>query len=229
MPVRLTRLGRHLYLGIRWKHYFQSTPDRQVRSRSLTKVMHFWLEALIYLVECFGIGETYETLMDLVKWKTRPLTAREIQMAKTIFGDKVCYKRVRIDEYATIGPRQKRFCYVSFYIINSWGKMSDSTLIHELTHIWQYEQIGAVYMPRAIRAQYTIAGYNYGGVTSLLAYLQKDQDMLAFNLEQQADIVKDYFRIQNGWTPSWGNGKQGDLLVYEKTLKPLFDKNTREA
>ena len=99
--------------------------------------------------------------------------------------------------------------------------MGDSTLIHELTHVWQYEQIGAVYMPRALRAQFSAKAYDYGGAAALRAFSLKDQDLLAFNLEQQADIVEDYFRIRNGLPPHWGGGRADDLVVYEKILNPI--------
>ncbi len=222
LPRRLLRLLQHVLMGLRWNHYYQSSADPTVRTGLANRISHWWLEFAIYLLEIVGIGELYETLTDGVKWKTRPLKATEIQLARSIFGDHIRYERVRIDEYALIGPRQYPICYVSFYVINSWGKMKQSTLIHELVHVWQYQQIGAVYMPRALRAQYTRWGYNYGGVAKLRAYLAKGQDFLAFNLEQQADIVEDYFRIRQGLSPKWGRGQQSDLDVYEKILHPLW-------
>ncbi len=222
LPHRCRRLWRHLGRGLRGAHYDHSAADPTVRVGRLRRAAHWWLELIVYGSELLGIGELYETLTDGAKWKTRPLTAAEIQLARPIFGDGIRYERVRIDEYALIGPRKYALCYVSFYIINSWGTMSPSILIHELVHIWQYEQIGAVYMPRALRAQATRMGYNYGGLATLRAYLAEGRDFLAFNLEQQADIVEDYFRIRRGLTPKWGRGQRSDLDVYEKILSPLL-------
>lgn len=161
--------------------------------------------------------------MDFAKFNTRPLTAAEIALAKTVYGDSIRYKRVRVDEFALIGPRQARICYVSFYIVNSWQGMSKSTLIHELMHVWQYEQMGAVYMPRAIRAQFSEMGYNYGGVEALKAHSLKGLDVRSFNLEQQADIVEDYYRISKGRSPCWGGGTKKDLWLYRKVLKPVLE------
>lgn len=222
LPLRLMRLFSHLRLGFSGKHDLRSRPDPKIQSSLGSRMLAWWGESLVYLLECFGIGEIYETLMDFVKFNTRPLTEAEIELAQTIYGDNIRYKRVRVDEYALIGPRQAQICYVSFFIINNWKGMSESTLIHELMHVWQYEHLGAVYMPRALRAQFSEVGYNYGGVAALKACLLKGQDIRSFNLEQQADIVEDFFRIQKGLNPCWGHGTKQDMPVYQKVLAPVL-------
>jgi len=185
LPLRVLRLLKHLQLGLRFEHHQRSSPEPDSKSGFHNRLTAWWVEFLIYLLECLGLGEIYETLMDFVKFNTRPLSPREIELAKTVYGNNIRYKRVRVDKYALIGPRQARICYVSFYIINNWKGMSDSTLIHELMHVWQYENEGAVYMPRAIRAQYSKMGYNYGGLEVLKVCLLKGQNFKAFNFEQQ--------------------------------------------
>ena len=180
------------------------------------------MESLILLLELIGISEVYEIASELLKYRSRPLTARELELAKSIFGHSIRnYERVRIDELAYVGPRQYRFCYVSFYLINSWGPMQDKTLIHELVHVWQYEQIGAVYMPRALGAQRTSAGYNYGGVAALQQALNAGKSFYDFNLEQQADIVTDYFLLSQGQTVQWGEATENDLPVYQAFVDQL--------
>ena len=181
----------------------------------------WWYSLFIYSVECFGIGELYETLQDIVKFNTRPLSNREIEWAKVVYGDNINYHRVRIDEWALAGPKQQRFCYVSFYLINSWGKMQDSTFIHEMMHIWQYEKMGARYMLQALRAQYSEEGYNYGGIERLRLYLAEGKNLLDFNPEQQADIVTDYFLLINGRAPQWGCATSEDIHIYEKFIENL--------
>ncbi len=219
LPQRLWRLMRHMFMGFYGLLSFQSIDDVLTAAKE-----HFgmWLiELLIYVLECFGIGELYETFLDFIKFNTRPMHDWEIELARSVFGDGINYRRVRIDELAVLGPRQKRFCYVSFYIINSWGPMQNSLLLHELTHIWQYEKMGAVYMPRAIRAQYSRWAYNYGGVAMLKSYLKKGKDFFSFNLEQQGDIVSDYHRIKRGYQPRWGNGNRSDLPIYETFIQQM--------
>jgi len=139
-------------------------------------------------------------------------------MAKEIFGNAINYDRIRIDESAYLGPKQQQICYVSFYIINSWGKMQNSILIHELVHVWQYENMGAVYIPRALWAQTTDEGYNYGGLENLVIALSENKTIYDFNLEQQGDIIADYFRVKNGYSPEWGNATVHDLSIYEEII-----------
>lgn len=223
IPVRIFRIGLHFgrffYKSSQTKIWRNLWPEQY---RLLNRIFNWHLTLVIYLLELVGIGEVYETITDFLKFNTRAMTGREIAVAKTIYGNQINYRRVRLDGYAMLGPKQQQICYVSFYLINSWGNMSDALLIHELVHIWQYEQMGAVYMPRALAAQASSVGYNYGGVAGLQNALDETGDLRSFNLEQQGDIVADYFRIKNGRRPEWGNGKTGDLDVYAAIIRPAL-------
>ncbi len=203
-PVRVLRLVRHLF------------PNRNKAKQEVKgEWIDWWNELLVLLLACTGIAEFYEILSSWIKFNTRALAAWEIEMAQTIFGDSIDYESVRVDERAFLGPKQQGICYVSFFTINSWGTMHDATLLHELTHVWQYQQLGAVYIPRALRAQFTAAGYNYGGVDILKQKKEEGASIFAFNLEQQGDIVSDYFLISNGYAPQWGTGEKKDLPIYD--------------
>lgn len=178
---------------------------------------------LIYTMECFCIPEIYESFSSLFKFNTRPLTESEIALGLSVYGETMDYELVRLDEKALIGPKQGRFCYVSFHTVNSWGKMSASVFIHELMHVWQYERMGAMYIPRALNAQKTEAGYNYGGIDALKE--NKEVGLAAFNLEQQADIVADYYRIRHGLRPNWGKATLNDLDAYRPYIEEVRSGN----
>ena len=47
-------------------------------------------------------------------------------------------------------------------------------------------------MMEALYAQRWGGGYNYGGIAALSQH--QDKGMMAFNFEQQAEIVEDYFK-----------------------------------
>jgi hypothetical protein len=76
-------------------------------------------------------------------------------------------------------------------------------LVHELTHVWQYQTQGWSYAPEAIWAQVT-EGYSYtpdgqSPDQALLLARQVGRTLTSFNLEQQGDILADYFRrLQQG-------------------------------
>jgi len=222
-PVRFARLIQHLGRGLRFllpqhlKHWWQT----ELQAQLFRRIMKWWMLLPFYLMDVLGLPEWYETFMDFFKFNSRGLYDWEIEMARPIFGDSINYDRVRIDEYAFAGPKQHRFCYVSFHTINSWTPMLNQTLLHELVHVWQFQKMGSVYIPRALAAQHSNLGYNYGGVSTLRSYLQRGKTFLDFNLEQQGDIISDYYRIRSGYAPCWGRGDRLDLPVYEAFLQQM--------
>lgn len=176
------------------------------------------MDILFALVDLLGLFDLYEAFTNTLFPGVRPLTQKEIVMLRPIFGSSVPYNLIRVDERAYIGPSWARFCYVSFHTINSWGPMSAPTLIHEVVHVWQYTYRGAAYIPRALYAQTTTMGYNYGGLVPLREATQLE----SFNYEQQADIIEDAFRLANGWEAQWVKGRGAEVLPdYYKYLEEV--------
>lgn len=203
--TRFTYFHRRLFMGIR------NAPLRWRRLRTLAAEPLGWralTDILFALLDLLGIFDVYEAVANSLFPATRPLTVAEVQMLHPIFGDSIPYALIRIDERAYVGPRWASFCYVFCYTINSWGPMSPPTLVHETVHLWQYTHRGAAYIPRALYAQTTEMGYNYGG----LAPLRTNHQLEAFNYEQQADIIEDAFRLTNGWPAQWVPGAGAEVL-----------------
>jgi hypothetical protein len=183
----------------------------------------YLLEMLVRLMELAGMFVLYDTLMEWVKWNSRALNAEEMVLARRAFGDSIRLDLVRVDAMAfSTRITRERFAYVGFQTVNFWKEVNTSELVHELVHVWHYEQMGAAYTVRALRAQRSKEGYNYGGVGILRERLAAGQAFLDFNLEQQAEIVMDCFRLQMGWKPAWGDAKKEDLDVYCQILRPFF-------
>ncbi|MCO6493718.1 MAG: hypothetical protein J5I98_35185 [Phaeodactylibacter sp.] len=222
LPARLKRVARHLQEG--WREIQSGRRDGRSGGMPAPRAAYWGLELLLLLLDCLGAGELYEAILDFVKFNSRPLHPWEKELARPIFGKSINYGRVRIDEYAVAGPRQFHFCYVSFYCINSWGRMDNSLLIHELAHVWQYQKMGIVYIPRALMAQRSPEGYDYGGTRGLEAALRAGRTLQDFNLEQQAEIVSDYYRIREGYPPRWGRAGVTELPIYEHFVKELRSK-----
>lgn len=202
LPLRLWRLGRHFS-----QFKFASAP-------------RWLLEFFLQILDALGIGDLYDASASILK-RARKLTQQEKQLATSIFGDSLPLEKIRVDERALLGPRQGRFCYVSFYTINSWGEMSDAVFVHELVHIWQYHHLGVVYIPRALAAQWSRHGYDYGGAAALQKAIAEGKPLLDFNYEQQASIVEDYFRIKHGQRPMWSRLLTADLPVFEHFVTQL--------
>lgn len=213
LPRRLLFLMEHLSDGFHWGYERLRSP--LATSRLLSGIFYWWLELLLLIIDCLGISELYEACCEFSKFNTRPLEDWEKELAQTIFGNTIAYNRVRLDDSAWLGPPQYHVCYVSFYTVNSWGPMNNSIFVHELVHVWQYQNLGITYIPRALRAGKSIQGYNYGGLERLREVMDRGGQLLDFNYEQQADIISDYYRIKSGYRPSWGNATINDLAVYK--------------
>ena len=215
LPRRLKRLLVHLpKIG-------QGSELGWVSPLPVSRFNLWSMELFFLLADVLAIPEVYESLIEWGKWKTRPLTDAEIEKARTIYGNSIHYKRVRVDETARIVSQKTGILYVSFYTINCWGKFDDYLLIHELMHVWQFHRFGSVYIPRALWAQRTKEGYNYGGTERLESIKKKGGSLVDFNFEQQGDIVADGFSLRNGLCPRWAEDEPSRLGVFEGYLEEL--------
>jgi len=183
-------------------------------------ILYFASIGLCFL-DLFAVPEVYETIMDLCKWNTRALTKRERLISTIVYTDSIDLDMVRIDERAVIGPKWGRFAYVSYHTINSYGKIPDAIFVHELMHIWQFTHLGSVYIINALMAQRSKEGYDYKGLERMHDVINEGKSILAFNYEQQADIICDYFRIVEGKKAQWSSAGLADIDSYQYFLNQV--------
>lgn len=156
-----------------------------------------WVTDLgFYIMDVILVPEIYQTVMRLTKWNTRKMTDEEISLAKMIFGNNVRYDLVRVDNNARFATKNIAIAYVSFNTINYRKKIKKNIFIHEMVHIWQYQHFGSIYIARAIKAQRSKEGYDYGGPSHLYDQMVRGKRLTDFNFEQQADIVEDYYALR---------------------------------
>jgi Domain of unknown function (DUF4157) len=162
----------------------------------------------------------------------RPLTPDEISAAQTIFGNTIDYGAVTLSfasiptHIAAQSPTKTRSVTVGNTInldadcfvpgsskLTSEGK---SVLIHELTHVWQYQHEGWSYAAKALYAQNTEPGGGYDWRRYYDQGLGWDQ----WNPEAQAQAVQDY---NDALTKA--NAGSTDPHVYEtiSTLHPFVE------
>jgi hypothetical protein len=214
LPARLNRLFKHVLNGIKSLKPWSLDWWKSLGKASTWLDFLKWMgELAVYGLEVAGIGEMYETIMDFIKFNTRPLTSDEKSKAQSVFGGTIQYDLVRVDERALLGPSWTKREYVSFHTINGWGAMNDHTFIHEMTHVWQYSTTGAMYMPRAIHAQASLGdqAYVYGGYEGLKKRRESGGRLTSFNPEQQGQIVADYYMRKTGQVAATPE----QLAVYE--------------
>ncbi len=163
-------------------------------------------------------------------FRPRPLTAQEIREARKVFGEQVDYQKVlifegnevpnRIDD---IGRWLKRMPKRDRLVKNAitfgnwclFGRLIQTQrahdmgwLVHELTHVWQFQHMGWRYLLEALQSHRKSGAkaYDFGGESGLEQHRRIGTRFTDFNLEQQGDIAKHYYRrLAEGKDPGiWG-------------------------
>jgi hypothetical protein len=130
----------------------------------------------------------------------RPLTSGEIQLARTVFGDAIDYALVSLvrRKWWPFQPRgivmapsgNIHFHPESGLWSEDFSKESVSLqglFIHEMTHVWQAQTRGRWYLP-LMRHPFCRYGYR----------LVEGRPFGQYGLEQQAEIVRHRFLLQQG-------------------------------
>ncbi|MEZ5056218.1 MAG: hypothetical protein R2879_04190 [Saprospiraceae bacterium] len=183
-PVRFIRLVRHLFFL-----------EKHTYSKNYFVSLAFYLaEIPIHILDILGLGEWIELGLIAFQKNDRKLLEEENEIALKYFKKFSWVSRIRINEQRRTGTRKGRIVYVSGSIINSYGSIQNDVLVHEMVHVWQYFEKGLVYIPRALWAQKTNEGYNYGGKEALEKAIQSGIGLDFFNYEQQAALVQDHYR-----------------------------------
>jgi len=203
VSIRLTRLFQHMFFS-----------DLGVNQSLRLKILKWFPGTIVLLIDLIALPELYDYCTNKCKLNTRELNGEEFAAALSIFGDSIPLADVRIDQHARLGPKQWRFAYVSFFTINIYGNMPIHLLIHELVHVWQYMNYGSMYIVHALFAQRSEMGYDYGGLDTLKGVKARGGHLTDFNFEQQADIIRDYYLIKNGFAAQWSRATREDLDSY---------------
>lgn len=173
----------------------------QLRSQVISHSLLFLVVRIGWIItkvlDFCAFPELMDRLWQVTKPETRDLSAVEEQEARSIFGNRIDYRKVRIDEASFIAwtraklKRCSGMGVTTFHTINFTRKLNTAPgnsdmkwLVHELTHIAQMEHTGSQYMVEAFRAHVN-EGYAYRPGAR--------KHFREYNREQQACIVADYY------------------------------------
>jgi len=130
----------------------------------------------------------------------RPLTAGEIALARTMFGDAVDYSIVMIRRRKWFPFQPKRTVmaprgHIHFHPGGSaycddfaaQSLVRQGLFIHEMTHVWQAQSLGKWYL---VLNRMPWSRYDYS--------LKPGWTLERYGIEQQAEIMKHAFLLRNG-------------------------------
>lgn len=120
--------------------------------------------------------------------QSRLLTTGERAIAHSVFGDSLALDDIRLKtawwvlKHYAVSPNGNIYFHPDDWVadFSQQSIAQQSWLVHELTHVWQLQQ-GVAVLRRAVLDR----RYRYQLVT--------DKPFLAYGIEQQAQMVQDYF------------------------------------
>ncbi len=133
--------------------------------------------------------------------RVRALDATEFQAALSVLGARaIRYGAVRVADGGLlwlIFKFNKKRAFATFHTINIPDSDVHSSsrlavVVHELTHVYQFELIGSIYIWQALRAQRS-GGYRYGGWQQLVKDRSNGMHFGDYNREQQGQMAQDYY------------------------------------
>ncbi|MCB8982776.1 MAG: DUF4157 domain-containing protein [Ardenticatenaceae bacterium] len=223
LPLRLSRLLSTLWRGIRGLVYllpeWSQTPGEARAAWGRWKLGRFvdgLHQLLVHSFDLLGGPEIAQFFMHLIA-RTTPLTGSEIAMFASVLGpDALRFGDVRVAEgglFELVFKYNGNLAFATWHTINlpRSGRHTRANLpvvVHELTHVYQYERVGSRYLGEAIYMLIKTKRdcYNYGGAAGLQLACQAGKCFGDFNREQQAKITQDYFVLRE---------KGSDVTAYE--------------
>jgi Domain of unknown function (DUF4157) len=174
---------------------------------------------------------------------TRTLRPDELAAAQQIFENGLDYARVRVSEGSQVpnlvgqigaalrgmpAPQANAITVgnTSYFPRDLTSNLVDlAWLLHELTHQWQYQHFGIVYLAQAIgAATYVYCNPGETPAGALARCHGEAKTFGSFNREQQGDIVRDYyFALMQPRDP---NGMPPDLSAWEPYLQEIRQAKT---
>ncbi|MGB3714969.1 MAG: hypothetical protein WA996_11125 [Candidatus Promineifilaceae bacterium] len=167
------------------------------------KILVYWIYASCwYVFDIIGGPELAQIVIRTLT-KTRSLSTEELMTAKTVLGpDAIRFRDVRIAMDGLLLPffrMNRNRAFATWHTINlPASKASNiSLMVHELTHVYQYEKVGSLYISQGLWAQFRFGrqAYDYGGADGLLAGRAAGKRLNDYNREQQSQIAQDYISL----------------------------------
>lgn len=210
-PVRLSRLLRTILRLFDAIFFFLPEIIDAIRHREtrrwlthkIGRIADYIHQLMTQIFDLLGGPEIGEFLMHLIT-RTTPLSGEEITIISSVLGPQAMrFGDIRVVEgglFDLIFKLNGNLAFATWHSINlpRQGKHTRENLpivVHELTHVYQYENVGTRYLGEAIYMLIKTKRdcYNYGGTSGLNHACLVGNRYRDFNREQQAKITQDYY------------------------------------
>lgn len=214
LPPRLSRLAQTIWQGLKgivlvWPDLFTTAQAGQIRPwlGQTAEQLGGWLHRLLtQSFDLLGGPEVAQFIMHLIT-RTTPLTGAEIADISAVLGPNALrYEDIRVAEgglFDLIFKVNGNLAFATWHTVNmpregGHTRANRAILVHELTHVYQYEQVGTRYLGEAIYMLIKTKRdcYNYGAAAGLQQAYANGRTYRDFNREQQAQITQDYFTLR---------------------------------
>jgi len=176
-------------------HFIQWIPPVRKFHLPSKGIVEWLMDLFFYLADVLIFPDLFELIFVWFQTDIRLLNEEERSYAKKYFENQVNLYNVRMSRRIPVRIKNLALAFVTFNTIHFAEKVSIPIFVHELVHIWQYQKFGSVYIYRALKAQRTKEGYDYGGLENLYAKMLDNALFTEFNFEQQGAIFEDYCRM----------------------------------
>jgi hypothetical protein len=214
LPLRLSRLLQTLWQALMglifvWPALFVAAQRGNLRAwlGQTGGELAGWLHRLLtQTFDLLGGPEIGQFVMHLIT-RTTPLTGDEIATMSSVLGPNALrYEDIRVAEgglFDLIFKLNGNLAFATWHTVNMpreghHTRANRAILVHELTHIYQYERVGTRYLGEAIYMLIKTKRdcYNYGAADGLQQACDAGRTYRDFNREQQAQITQDYYTLR---------------------------------
>ncbi len=131
------------------------------------------------------------------------LNDNEISLLKSVFGDSIDYSKVKVYSGGIWSYKSTRTVGNNIYFEPQYEFEKNrnltyikSILIHEFTHIWQYQNFGWKYAFGSMFDQLVSFLFSGERIGAYQYELKENKKLTDYGFEQQAQIIQDYWLIE---------------------------------
>ena len=154
----------------------------------------------------------------------RKLNNNELQLLKSIYLDTIDYNKVKLTNQHLFSKLLKKYSGIVFdnTIVFTKKSYKDdfslntgslALLVHEICHVWQYQNLKYRWYKAGIEhLKFGKSTYSYN--------IADHKKLTDFRFEQQGEIMANYFRLIQSNSPK--------VAVYEEVIYSSIDKNKQK-